>query len=73
MKKRKTEIMTKEELYVAPTELTERWRCGRSTVDRIAERERFTKLYLGCGKNGIVRFLWREVVTYEQSRLVKPH
>jgi hypothetical protein len=56
-------------LYFSPNELAERWRCARSSVDRIARRAGFQRLYLGEGKNGIVRFLREEVEAYETSRL----
>jgi hypothetical protein len=52
--------------YVSPNELAERWRCGRSSVDRIANRAGLKKLYLGEGKNGIVRFIRTEVEAYEE-------
>ena len=56
--------------FLSPSELAERWRCSRSTVDRIARRERFTRHCLGSGKNGIVRFFRKEVIAYEESRRV---
>ena len=51
--------------YFSPNDLAERWRCGRSSVDRIASRAGLKKLYLGEGKNGIVRFIRKEVEAYE--------
>jgi hypothetical protein len=57
-------------LYFSPNELAERWRCARSSVDRIAKRAGLKRLYLGEGKNGIVRFIREEVEAYEASRLV---
>jgi len=51
--------------YLSPNDLAERWRCGRSSVDRIATRAGLKKLYLGEGKNGIVRFIRKEVEAYE--------
>ena len=57
--------------YVSPRQLSERWHCSRSTVDRVAEREGFTKLCLGSGKNGIVRYLREEVDAYEASRMIR--
>lgn len=56
--------------YISPKELAFRWRCGRSTVDRITSRAGMTKLFLGEGKNGIVRYLVKEVEAYEASRQV---
>jgi hypothetical protein len=56
--------------YISPNELVERWRCGRSSVDRIANRAGLKRLYLGEGKNGIVRYIRKEVEAYEASRLI---
>jgi len=56
---------------ISPKELSTRWRCGRSSVDRIARRNGFTRLCLGEGKNGMVRYLRKEVETYEASRQVR--
>lgn len=58
--------------YCSPKELAERWSCSRSTVLRIANRAGLTRLYLGEGKNGIVRYLRKEVEAYEAQRQVKP-
>lgn len=57
--------------YISPRELATRWRCGRSSVDRIARQAGMTRLCLGSGRNGTVRYLMREVETYEQSRLIR--
>lgn len=58
--------------YISPRELAARWCCARSTVLRIADRAGLTRLYLGTGKNGIVRYLREEVIAYELTRQVKP-
>jgi hypothetical protein len=55
-------------LYLSPRELAARWKCARSTADRIVSRAGLTKLFLGDGKNGMVRYLKDEVAAYEQSR-----
>jgi len=57
-------------LYVSPKELSERWQCARSSVDRIARRAGIKRLYLGEGKNGMVRFLRKEVEAYELDRMI---
>lgn len=57
--------------YVAPRELAERWQVSRSSVDRIARRASLTRVCLGEGKNGVVRFIRKEVEAYETSRQVK--
>lgn len=57
--------------YISPSELANRWRCARSSVDRIAGRAGLKRLYLGEGKNGIVRFVRKEVEAYEALRTVK--
>ena len=56
--------------YISPRELAQRWRCSRSSVDRIARRAGFGRLCLGEGHNGMVRYLRKEVEAYEQSRRV---
>ena len=55
-------------LYLSPKELQERWRCSRSSVDRIARRARLTRLCLGEGRNGIVRYSRKEVEAFEEKR-----
>ena len=56
--------------YVSPKELALRWCVARSSVDRIARRASFTRVCLGEGKNGIVRYVRKEVEAYEASRRV---
>jgi len=57
--------------FISPKALALRWQCGRSSVDRIARRAGFTRVCLGHGKNGMVRYLRREVEAYEASRQVR--
>jgi hypothetical protein len=59
-----------ESEYMSPRELAERWRCSRSSVDRIAVRAGLTRLYLGEGRNGMVRYLRKEVEAFEESRSI---
>jgi len=70
--KRESPIMKPEPAssYLSPKELAARWRCGRSSVDRIARLAGMTRLYLGQGKNGMVRYLLKEVEAYEASRMI---
>jgi hypothetical protein len=56
--------------YVSPNELAVRWNCSRSSVDRIARRNGLSRLCLGEGKNGIVRYVREEVLDYEAKRRV---
>ena len=56
--------------YLSPAELSLRWKCSRSSVDRIARRAGFTRLCLGVGRNGMVRYLRKEVEAYEGLRSV---
>lgn len=58
-----------ESPYLSPKELSHRWRCSRSSVDRIARRGGLTRLNLGEGQNGIVRYLRGEVIALEESLL----
>ena len=55
-------------LYLSPKELQERWRCSRTSVDRIARRAGLTRLCLGEGRNGIVRYSRKEVEAFEAKR-----
>lgn len=64
-----TEIIV-EPTYITPKELAKRWGCSRSSVDRYARMAGLTRLCLGYGKNGSVRYLRKEVLAYEQERLV---
>jgi hypothetical protein len=54
--------------YFSPKELATRWRCARSSVDRFAQRAGLTRVCLGTGRNGTVRYLREEVLAFEQSR-----
>ncbi len=56
--------------YISPRELAERWRCSRSSVMRIVERAGLARVYLGKGRNGVVRLLRKEVEAYELTRKV---
>ncbi len=67
--KRKTEKQN-DRPYISPNELAERWACSRPSVDRIARRAGLTRLCLGEGKNGTVRYLREEVTAYEKERLI---
>ncbi|MBT0666430.1 hypothetical protein KI809_19145 [Geobacter pelophilus] len=58
--------------FISPNELSERWGCARTSVDRIARAAGMTRVLLGEGKNGMVRYLYDEVVAYEESRMVGP-
>ena len=69
MKNTKTTVQ--ESPYISPNELAQRWACSRSSVDRIARRASLTRLCLGKGKNGTVRYLREEVIAYEQQRQVR--
>lgn len=57
-------------LYFSPRDLAERWRCSRTSAQRIADRVGFSKVLLGEGKHGIVRYVRSEVEEYEASRTV---
>lgn len=56
--------------YLSPKELAHRWRCARSSVDRIARRTGLTRICLGTGRNGLVRYLREEVEALENERRV---
>ena len=56
--------------YISPKALAKRWDTSRSSVDRIAQRHNFRRICLGEGKNGTIRYLFKEVEAYEKSRTV---
>ena len=66
----KTEDRSVISPYFSPRELAARWRCARSSVDRIARRAGLHRLCLGIGKNGMVRYVRKEVEALEVSRQV---
>ena len=68
--RKRREIKEGESPYLSPRELAEWWRCSRSSVDRIARRAALTRCCLGEGRNGIVRYLRKEVEEFEKSRRV---
>ena len=59
-----------ESEYITPSELTIRWQCSRTSVDRYTRKASLTRMYLGDGKNSSVRFLRKEVIAYEKERQV---
>jgi hypothetical protein len=59
-----------ESPYITAKELSTRWQCSRSSVDRIARIAGITRIYLGNGKNGMVRFSRKEVEAYERDRMI---
>ena len=71
MTNQKNEKPKEESEYVAPKELARRWQCARSSVDRIARRAKLTRVCLGEGVNGMVRYIRKEVEAYEASRRVQ--
>lgn len=56
--------------FITPKQLAERWQCSRSTVDRIARREGFTRLCLSDKDKGAIRYKRKEVIEYEKNRQV---
>ena len=54
--------------FVSPRELSQRWQCSRSSVDRVARRAGLKRYIFGSGHNGMIRYRRREVVDYEAKR-----
>ena len=59
-----------EQIYVKPSALAIRWNSSRTTVDRVARKNQFRKFMLGEGMVGSVRYLWEDVLAFEQGRSV---
>ncbi len=60
---------SEESPYFSPRELADRWRCARSSVDRIARRAGLRRFCPCDGVRGMVRYLRKEVEHFERSRL----
>ena len=60
-----------ESPYVSPKELALRWRCSRSSVDRITRQAGLSRVVLGNGVKGMVRYVRKEVEAYEAARRVE--
>ena len=58
------------ESYLSPKELSRRWSCSRSTAQRTAERAGIPRLYLGEGRNGLVRYPLSEIKAFERRRTI---
>ena len=71
MGKNAKKTMAHDAKFITPNDLASRWCCARTSVDRITGRAGMSRLYLGMGKNGMVRYLLAEVEAYEARRLVK--
>lgn len=52
---------------ISPKELADRWRVSRSSVDRIARRAGLTRVCLGEGRNGVIRYYFKEVIQFESK------
>ena len=61
---------TEEQVYISARQLAIRWDCSRNTAHRTAKRAGITKVFLGEGRNGIVRYSLEEIVRYEISRAI---
>lgn len=68
--RRSESVVAEPSPYMSPKELAARWCCSRSSVDRIARRAGLTRVCVGEGTNGMIRYLRKEVEVYEASRRV---
>jgi hypothetical protein len=68
--KAKKNIEPNDPIYISPNELVTRWCCSRSAVDRHCKAGRIRRFVLGKGENGSVRYLFCDIVRYEQERTV---
>ena len=58
--------------YISPRQLARRWQCSRTTVDRIVRQADLSRVRLGHGPNGTLRYLRAEIEEFEQQRLSGP-
>ena len=54
--------------FLSPGQLADRWACARTTAQRIAMRAGISKVFLGHGRNGMVRYPLEEIEAYERAR-----
>lgn len=55
-------------VLLSPRDVALRWACSRTTAQRILDRAGVSRVNLGSGRNGLVRYPLDEVVAYERSR-----
>lgn len=65
---RKAKMVDAISEYMTAKEIAERWHCARSSVDRALQRAGLRRFYFGTGRNGMVRYLRREVMDFELKR-----
>ncbi|NVN98878.1 MAG: helix-turn-helix domain-containing protein [Geobacteraceae bacterium] len=58
--------------FMSAKEIASLLRCSRSSVSRIADRQRFTRLFLGSGERGMVRYMRSDIEKYLSKRTHKP-
>lgn len=56
---------------VSTNQLAQRWQCSATTVRRLTRHARMTRVLLGEGANGTVRYILSEVEAYEDARSTK--
>lgn len=64
-------VQAEDPVYITPEELALRWHCARTSADRIVRRENLSRVCLGTGKNGMVRFLYKEILDFESARTIR--
>lgn len=62
---------SRQDELLSPAELAKRWKVSRSTAQRIVQREGLTRIYLGTGRNGTIRYPLNEIRAFEQSRSLR--
>lgn len=60
-----------EQVFVSARQLAIRWDCSRNSAHRTAERAGIAKVFLGGGRNGMVRYKLSDIIAYERSRSVR--
>jgi len=66
-----SELSDFETALLSPAELARHWRVSRSTVDRVTRREGLSRICLGTGRNGTLRFKRSEVEEMEKRKTFK--
>lgn len=56
---------------VSTNQLAQRWQCSATTVRRLTRQAGLTRVLLGEGANGTVRYVLSEVEAYEAARSMR--
>lgn len=63
---------SEDDALISPKAAAKLLDCSRTSVDRIANRAGWTRVFLGHGRNGLSRYRLNEVKRFIEERSVRP-